>query len=79
MAGALVGTLPLLLVFAVFGKQIVGGIMRAPSRADPATPWAADPARRAGPCGRPPPCPPHYPSDSPWTSPVHDGSAVRLP
>ncbi|MGW5970359.1 carbohydrate ABC transporter permease [Streptomyces sp. NPDC055186] len=28
MAGALLGTLPLLLVFAVFGKQIVGGIMQ---------------------------------------------------
>ncbi|WP_414169008.1 carbohydrate ABC transporter permease [Streptoverticillium reticulum] len=28
MAGALLGTLPLLLVFAVFGRQIVGGIMR---------------------------------------------------
>ncbi|MCX5557935.1 carbohydrate ABC transporter permease [Streptomyces sp. NBC_00038] len=28
MAGALLGTLPLLLVFAIFGKQIVGGIMQ---------------------------------------------------
>ncbi|GGQ21680.1 sugar ABC transporter permease [Streptomyces roseolilacinus] len=28
MAGALLGTLPLLLVFVVFGRQIVGGIMR---------------------------------------------------
>ena len=28
MAGALLGTLPLLLVFVVFGKQIVGGIMQ---------------------------------------------------
>ncbi|MEV0091727.1 carbohydrate ABC transporter permease [Streptomyces sp. NPDC050738] len=28
MAGALLGTLPLLLVFALFGKQIVGGIMQ---------------------------------------------------
>ncbi|MFD9544906.1 carbohydrate ABC transporter permease [Streptomyces sp. NPDC060022] len=28
MAGALLGTLPLLLVFTLFGKQIVGGIMR---------------------------------------------------
>jgi cellobiose transport system permease protein len=28
MAGALLGTLPLLLVFIVFGKQIVGGIMQ---------------------------------------------------
>ncbi|GAA4678497.1 carbohydrate ABC transporter permease [Streptomyces chumphonensis] len=28
MAGALLGTLPLLLVLAVFGKQIVGGIMQ---------------------------------------------------
>ncbi|MGP4089862.1 carbohydrate ABC transporter permease [Streptomyces sp. KR55] len=28
MAGALLGTLPLLVVFAVFGKQIVGGIMQ---------------------------------------------------
>jgi cellobiose transport system permease protein len=28
MAGALLGTLPLLLVFTVFGKQIVGGIMQ---------------------------------------------------
>ncbi|MFF4400266.1 carbohydrate ABC transporter permease [Streptomyces sp. NPDC001480] len=28
MAGSLLGTLPLLLVFAVFGKQIVGGIMQ---------------------------------------------------
>ncbi|MET9845213.1 carbohydrate ABC transporter permease [Streptomyces ossamyceticus] len=28
MAGALLSTLPLLLVFAVFGKQIVGGIMQ---------------------------------------------------
>ncbi|KES07048.1 sugar ABC transporter permease [Streptomyces toyocaensis] len=28
MAGALLGTVPLLLVFAVFGKQIVGGIMQ---------------------------------------------------
>ncbi|WP_371580048.1 carbohydrate ABC transporter permease [Streptomyces sp. NBC_01314] len=28
MAGALLGTLPLLLVFAFFGKQIVGGIMQ---------------------------------------------------
>jgi cellobiose transport system permease protein len=28
MAGALLGTLPLLIVFAVFGKQIVGGIMQ---------------------------------------------------
>ncbi|OEV02819.1 carbohydrate ABC transporter permease [Streptomyces oceani] len=28
MAGALLGTLPLLLAFAVFGKQIVGGIMQ---------------------------------------------------
>ncbi|WP_228454266.1 carbohydrate ABC transporter permease [Streptomyces alkaliphilus] len=27
MAGALLGTLPLLIVFAIFGKQIVGGIM----------------------------------------------------
>jgi cellobiose transport system permease protein len=27
MAGALVGTLPLLIAFAIFGKQIVGGIM----------------------------------------------------
>jgi cellobiose transport system permease protein len=28
MGGALLGTLPLLLVFAIFGKQIVGGIMQ---------------------------------------------------
>ncbi|MEV0637060.1 carbohydrate ABC transporter permease [Streptomyces sp. NPDC050619] len=28
MAGALLGTLPLLIVFAIFGKQIVGGIMQ---------------------------------------------------
>ncbi|MFE4052401.1 carbohydrate ABC transporter permease [Streptomyces sp. YIM B13518] len=28
MAGALLGTLPLLLVFTIFGKQIVGGIMQ---------------------------------------------------
>ncbi|MGW3284359.1 carbohydrate ABC transporter permease [Streptomyces sp. NPDC001002] len=28
MAGALLGTLPLLVVFAIFGKQIVGGIMQ---------------------------------------------------
>lgn len=28
MAGALLGTLPLLLVFVVFGRQIVGGIMQ---------------------------------------------------
>ncbi|MFF8811667.1 carbohydrate ABC transporter permease [Streptomyces pactum] len=28
MAGALLGTLPLLLVFVLFGKQIVGGIMQ---------------------------------------------------
>ncbi|MBO0651540.1 carbohydrate ABC transporter permease [Streptomyces triculaminicus] len=28
MAGALLGTLPLLLAFALFGRQIVGGIMR---------------------------------------------------
>ncbi|MFJ4006156.1 carbohydrate ABC transporter permease [Streptomyces sp. NPDC090023] len=28
MAGALLGTLPLLLVFAIFGRQIVGGIMQ---------------------------------------------------
>ncbi|WP_407110371.1 carbohydrate ABC transporter permease [Streptomyces sp. DSM 116494] len=28
MAGALLGTLPLLLVFGIFGKQIVGGIMQ---------------------------------------------------
>ena len=28
MAGALLGTLPLLIAFAVFGKQIVGGIMQ---------------------------------------------------
>lgn len=28
MAGALLGTLPLLVVFALFGKQIVGGIMQ---------------------------------------------------
>ncbi|MCK1798556.1 carbohydrate ABC transporter permease [Streptomyces sp. XM4193] len=28
MAGSLLGTLPLLIVFAVFGKQIVGGIMQ---------------------------------------------------
>ncbi|WP_344566366.1 carbohydrate ABC transporter permease [Streptomyces axinellae] len=28
MAGALLGTLPLLVAFAVFGKQIVGGIMQ---------------------------------------------------
>ncbi|MGW7255011.1 carbohydrate ABC transporter permease [Streptomyces sp. NPDC054834] len=28
MAGSLLGTLPLLLVFAIFGKQIVGGIMQ---------------------------------------------------
>jgi cellobiose transport system permease protein len=28
MAGALLGTLPLLLVFTLFGKQIVGGIMQ---------------------------------------------------
>ncbi|MFD4987502.1 carbohydrate ABC transporter permease [Streptomyces sp. NPDC058374] len=28
MAGALLGTLPLLIVFVVFGKQIVGGIMQ---------------------------------------------------
>ncbi|MGW1891575.1 carbohydrate ABC transporter permease [Streptomyces sp. NPDC002004] len=28
MAGALLGTLPLLLVFALFGRQIVGGIMQ---------------------------------------------------
>jgi cellobiose transport system permease protein len=28
MAGALLGTLPLLLVFVIFGKQIVGGIMQ---------------------------------------------------
>ncbi len=28
MAGALLGTLPLLLVFLVFGRQIVGGIMQ---------------------------------------------------
>ena len=28
MAGALLGTLPLLVVFVVFGKQIVGGIMQ---------------------------------------------------
>jgi cellobiose transport system permease protein len=28
MAGALLGTLPLLFVFALFGKQIVGGIMQ---------------------------------------------------
>jgi cellobiose transport system permease protein len=28
MAGALLGTLPLLLVFLIFGKQIVGGIMQ---------------------------------------------------
>ncbi len=28
MAGALVGTLPLLVIFAIFGKQIVGGIMQ---------------------------------------------------
>lgn len=28
MAGALLGTLPLLLVFVLFGRQIVGGIMR---------------------------------------------------
>jgi cellobiose transport system permease protein len=27
MAGALISTLPLLLVFVIFGKQIVGGIM----------------------------------------------------
>lgn len=28
MAGALLGTLPLLIVFSIFGKQIVGGIMQ---------------------------------------------------
>lgn len=27
MAGALLGTLPLLLAFVIFGKHIVGGIM----------------------------------------------------
>jgi cellobiose transport system permease protein len=27
MAGALISTLPLLVVFVIFGKQIVGGIM----------------------------------------------------
>ncbi|MFD8962794.1 carbohydrate ABC transporter permease, partial [Streptomyces anulatus] len=27
MAGALISTLPLLVVFVVFGKKIVGGIM----------------------------------------------------
>jgi len=28
MAGALLGTLPLLIAFLLFGKQIVGGIMQ---------------------------------------------------
>jgi cellobiose transport system permease protein len=28
MAGTLLGTLPVLVVFAVLGKQIVGGIMQ---------------------------------------------------
>ncbi len=34
MAGALLGTLPLLIAFVVFGKQIVGGIMQGAVKAE---------------------------------------------
>ncbi len=47
-AGALLGTLPLLLVFAIFGKQIVGGIMQG--RRQGLTPHLEGPGhRRPGP------------------------------